>query len=148
MYALPFSNYYSSVVDVCVDFLCSDFCVQVDREIQDCCLSSGRRIDRLELLFCSSISFLCRLEVDHWQPTAPRRFNAQQICCCSSCLRLPLSSRADLIQINLLIIRLRPRLRCPRDELAIKLPQRRQRGERAAAARRRTSEPLREATAR
>jgi hypothetical protein len=65
----------------------------VDREIQDRFLSSGRRIDRLELLFCSSILFLCRLEVDHWQPTAPRHFNAQQSRCCSSCLRLPLSSR-------------------------------------------------------
>jgi hypothetical protein len=36
--------------------------------------------------------------------------------CCPSCLRLPLSSRADLIQINVLIIRVR--LRCARDELA------------------------------
>ena len=65
----------------------------MDREIQDHFLSSGRRIDRLEVLFCSSILFLCRLEVDHWQPTAPRHFNAQQSRCCSSCLRLPLSSR-------------------------------------------------------
>jgi hypothetical protein len=88
----------------------------VDREIRDHFLRSGRRIDRLELLFCSSVLFPCRLELDHWQPTAPRYFNAQQSRCCSNCLRLPLSIRADLIQINLLIIRLH--LRCPRDELS------------------------------
>ena len=58
---------------------------------------------------------ICRLGVDHWHPTAPRHFNAQQSCCCSSYLRLPLPSQADLIQINLLIIRLL--LRYPRSKL-------------------------------
>ena len=51
-----------------------------------------------------------------WQPTAQRHFSAQQSRSCSSRLRLPLSSRAELIQINMLIFRLR--LRCPRDELS------------------------------
>ena len=80
------------------------------------------------------------LSADHWHPTAPRHFNAQQSRCCSSCLWLPLSSRADLIQINLLI------LACTCAARATSFPQR-QRGERAGTARRRASEPLREATA-
>ncbi len=67
-------------------------------------------------MICSSILFLCRLKVDHWYSTATRHFNAQQSSCCLSCLRLQLSSRAVLIQIYLLIILLR--LRCPSDELA------------------------------
>ncbi len=46
--------------------------------------------------FAHRYCFWC-LEVDHWQPAATRHFNAQQSCCCSSCLLLPLSSRADLI---------------------------------------------------
>ncbi len=87
------------------------------KKSQDRFLSGDRRIDRLELSFCSSILFLCRLEVDHWQPTATRHFNAQQICCCSSCLLLLLSSRAGLIQINLLIICLH--LRCPHGKIAV-----------------------------
>ncbi len=90
----------------------------MDREIQDCFLSSGCRINRLELLImiCSSISFLCRLKVDLWHSTATRHFNAQQSSYCSSCLQLQLSSQAVLIQIYLLIILLR--LRCASDKLA------------------------------
>ncbi len=72
----------------------------------------------LELLFCSSILVLCRLEVDHLQPTAPRHFNVQQSCCCSCCLLLPLSIRADQIQMNFKLLIIRLRLRCPRDEFA------------------------------
>ncbi len=64
----------------------------MDREIQDRFLSSGRRIDQRKLLFCSSILFRCRLELDRWQTTAPRHCNTKQSRCCSSCLRLQLPS--------------------------------------------------------
>jgi hypothetical protein len=82
----------------------------VDQKIQDRFLSSGRRIDRRKLLFCSSILFLCRLKVDRWQATAPRLFNAKQSRCCSSCLRLRLPSLNKFVDYS--------RLRCPRSDRA------------------------------
>jgi hypothetical protein len=79
------------------------------REVQDRFLSCGRRINRLELWFCSLLSFLSHLEVDH-KHCCNQQVQGTSTCssrCCSSCLQLQLSSRPDLIQTNLSILCLR-----------------------------------------
>ena len=62
----------------------------MDREIQDRFLCSGRRIDQLELLFCSSISFLCRQSVG--RPLASNSAKALQRAAESLLFKLPLAA--------------------------------------------------------